>query len=132
MFSIDTRVRYQETDKGGRVYHSQYLVWLDMARTEYLRDRGLDYAQLEEEGYFLVVKKVTVDYLNSAVYDQLVTINIDSIQARGIRLDFFYTIRDNKNETDILKAFTQLVCVDRAGKPRKTPDKLREIIKLSV
>ena len=44
---VEMRVRYAETDQMGVVYHANYLVWCEIGRTEYLRDRGADYAALE-------------------------------------------------------------------------------------
>ena len=76
MFSIIERVRYKETDKGNRVYHANYLVWLDMARTEFLRSKGIDYARFETDGYFLVVRKASIEYFGSASFDDEIKIII--------------------------------------------------------
>ena len=54
---VDTfaRVNYSETDQMGVVYHARYAVWLDIARTEYLRQAGMSYRDLEAMGFFLAV-----------------------------------------------------------------------------
>ncbi|MDD5455980.1 MAG: thioesterase family protein [Candidatus Margulisbacteria bacterium] len=126
--SITTRVRYQETDKGNRVYHAQYLVWLDMARTEYLRSHGIDYARFEEEGYFLVVKKVEVDYHFPAQFDDLIDIVINRIERQKIRVDFYYDIVHNSSKKLLASAYTQLVCINKKGKPIKIPEKMISIL----
>ncbi len=72
--TIQTRVNYSETDQMGVVYHARYLVWMDMARTEYLRETGLTYRGLEERGWRLAVSDVRVRYRQPARYDDLVTI----------------------------------------------------------
>ncbi len=126
MFSNTIKVRYNETDKGGRVYHSNYLVWLDMTRTEFLRSLGISYAELEDEGIYIVVRKAEIEYFSSAEFDKEYIITIDSISLYKIKLDFYYTVKDNINETLIAKAFTKLVIINKIGKPIKIPDHLKE------
>ena len=54
-FVSELRVRYSETDKMGVVYHAEYLVWCEVGRTDYIRSRGLPYAELERRGTALAV-----------------------------------------------------------------------------
>ena len=54
-FETELRVRYQETDSMGVVYYGNYLVWFEVARTEYLRALKISYRQMEEKGIYLVV-----------------------------------------------------------------------------
>ncbi len=128
MFSITTRVRYQETDHGGRVYHANYLVWLDMCRTEYLRAKGIDYPAMEKRGTFLVVRKAELEYHGAAAYDDVVEVLIKRIERHKIRVDFYYDIVDNESRKLLISAFIQLVCVDVNGKPIKLPDQLNTVV----
>ncbi len=128
MFSIITRVRYQETDHGGRVYHANYLVWLDMCRTEYLRVKGIDYPEMEKMGMFLVVRKAELEYHGAAAYDDVVEVIIKRIERHKIRVDFYYDIVDNESRKLLISAFIQLVCVDVKGKPIKLPDPLNAVL----
>lgn len=128
MFAITTRVRYQETDHGGRVYHANYLVWLDMCRTEYLRAKGIDYPAMEKRGTFLVVRKAELEYMGSAGYDDVVEVMIKRIERHKIRVDFYYDIVDNESRKLLISAFIQLVCVDVNGKPIKLPDQLNTVL----
>lgn len=128
MFSITTRVRYQETDHGGRVYHANYLIWMDMCRTEYLRANGIDYPALEKKGNFLVVRKVELEYHAAASYDDVVEVIIKQIESHKIRVDFYYDIVDNETRKLLVSAFVQLVCVDVSGKPIKLPNQLNTVL----
>jgi len=65
-------VNYSETDQMGFVYHANYLIWMDMARTEHLRERGMSYKDLEEQGTFLTVTDVHVRYRQPARYDDMI------------------------------------------------------------
>src|SRR3989442_665343 len=70
--SITLRVNYSETDQMGVVYHANYLIWFDRARTELMRETGLTYKELEQQGVYLAVSEVNVRYRAAARYDDLV------------------------------------------------------------
>lgn len=72
--TISVRVRYQETDQMGVVYHANYLIHFELGRVEWLRSKGLDYAALEKSGVLLPVVNVTVNYQSPARYDQLIKV----------------------------------------------------------
>ena len=63
------RVRYVETDQMGVVHHSAYLAWMEVARTEYLRARGVPYRLLEEKGIRMPLLSVHAEYRVPARYD---------------------------------------------------------------
>lgn len=73
-------VRYAETDQMGVVYHANYLVWLEMGRTQLIKDLGFDYAGLEEKGFLSPVLDVSIQYKQSVRYGETVTVStwIDS------------------------------------------------------
>ena len=56
----------------GVVYHARHVVWLDIARTEYLREAGYSYRELEAEGLRLVVTDLKIRYARPARYDDLI------------------------------------------------------------
>ena len=68
------RVRYAETDRMGLLHHANYLVYFEQARTELLRQLGLTYKDLEDQGFLLVVTKVEIRYKSPARYDDVLTI----------------------------------------------------------
>jgi acyl-CoA thioester hydrolase len=126
LFSNKIKVRYQETDKGGRVYHSNYLVWLDITRTEFFNSIGICYAELEKKGIFFVVRKAEIEYFAPAEFDLDYNIFIDKIVLDKIKLDFYYSIKDNKNIKLIANAFIKLIVINEQGKPIKIPAHLKE------
>lgn len=67
-------VRYAETDMMGIVYHANYLPWFEIGRTQLLKEMGISYRKLEEEGYRLPVLQVAVKYLRPATYDDTITV----------------------------------------------------------
>lgn len=70
LFSETTlRVRYAETDQMGIVYHSNYLIWFEVGRTELFRNSGLPYTVFEEQGLSLAVVEASCRYRQPAKYD---------------------------------------------------------------
>ena len=90
--ALDLQVRYKETDKMGRVYHSNYFVWLDMARTEYLREAGISYKKMEEEGVYFVVAETNCKYKNSLGFDDKVLIETWIKEVKKATVEFEYKI----------------------------------------
>lgn len=87
-------VRYAETDAQGVVHHSNYLVWFEEARSDFLRQQGLPYSDLEKTGFFVVVTEVAVTYRAPAFYEDRITIETTLAKARGRLLEFVYRIHN--------------------------------------
>lgn len=68
------RVRYGETDKMGVVYHGNYALYFEIGRTEALRDIGITYRSLEENGVMMPVVNLNINYKRPAKYDNLLTV----------------------------------------------------------
>ena len=124
--SIQTRVNYSETDQMGVVYHARYLVWMDMARTEYLRETGLTYRELEERGWRLAVSDVRVRYRQPARYDDLVTIRC-WVRNVGSRLvEFGYAAERAASDTLLATGSTTLVSLDASHRVIRLPNDVTE------
>ena len=124
---VPLRVRYADTDRMGIVYYGTYPVYFEVARSEYMREKGLPYKNLEEMGYHLVVAGMEVKYLSPAVYDDLLLIrtSVSDVQSRGVT--FNYAIL--KDATNIVVGKTRHICVTADRKPRRLPPFLVEILK---
>jgi len=124
------RVRYQETDRMENVYHANYLVWFEMGRTEFMREQGISYRQMEEESYGLVVVEASASYHAPARYDDLVTVRTTLPAHNRAALKFEYAVHLGKDEDGPLLCggSTVLVFIDRARRPRRFPPHYLEII----
>ena len=69
-----TRVRYAETDQMGIVYYGNYAQYFEIGRVESIRQLGYSYKEMEEDGVMLPVVEMSIKFLRSAVYDDLLTI----------------------------------------------------------
>lgn len=86
-FSITSRVYWEDTDAGGVVYHASYVRFLERARTEWLRAAGYDQTTLRGvEGLLLVVRAMRLDFLAPARLDDLLTITVTPVGAKGAGL----------------------------------------------
>ena len=76
MYSSTTkiRVRYGETDAMGYVYYGNYPLYYEVGRTEMIRDLGLTYKKIEEDGILLPVTSLNIKYYKPALYDELLTV----------------------------------------------------------
>lgn len=106
------RVNYAETDQMGVVYHANYLVWLDVARTEHLRQRGMSYADLEARGYRLAVGEVSVRYLRAARFDDVVTVECRVADLASRRIIFRYVVRREADGERLAEAETAMLALD--------------------
>lgn len=88
-FRWPVRVYYEDTDNGGVVYHANYLKFMERARTEWLRSLGLEQDRLiSEQGIIFAVRSVQVDYLKSALFNQLLSVSAEIIETGKASLTF--------------------------------------------
>jgi acyl-CoA thioester hydrolase len=69
-------VRYKDTDQMGIMHHSNYIVIYEMARTEWLREMGLPYAEFERRGIMSPIVEVQSKYLYPAFYDEVLSVKV--------------------------------------------------------
>ena len=123
---LDVRVRYAETDQMGVVYHTNYLVWCEIGRTELLRAMtGMSYATLEAQGTALAVAELSVRYHGAARYDNLIRVRTTMTQCRSRSITFDYLITNAETGERLASARTVLISLDPSGKPVTLPDGLR-------
>lgn len=124
-FATEIRVRYQETDAMGVVYYANYLVWFEVARTEYLRSLGVVYADLEAKGYHLMVAAISCNYKSSARYDDIVRIEtwIEDMKISSLKFCYKLYVGDRLVSTgDSVHVFT-----NKSGRPVRMPAEIRSL-----
>ena len=112
----------------GVVYHTHYLVWCEIARTDYIRQFGASYAELERDGLLLAVAEANVRYAASARYDDLITVEATLERAQSRLLTFAYSIYRDEPQPRLLlaTATTKLIALTPEGAPRQLPHDLLE------
>ena len=122
------RVRYAETDQMGVVHHSAYLAWMEVARTEYLRARGIPYRSLEERGIRMPVLEVRASYKIPARYDEEVKLTARLAASSPVRFRFEYDMRRVPDGALLCTGCSEHVATDLAGRPRRIPKELLDLI----
>jgi acyl-CoA thioester hydrolase len=121
ILEVLVRVNYSEVDQMGVVYHARYLVWLDIARTEYLRQTGLSYRDLEAQGFRLVVAEVAIRYLRGAAYDDAIRVRCWVRDLASRRVTFGYTLVRVADGELLATATTAMFVLDASMRPTRLP-----------
>lgn len=130
IFSLDMRVFYEDTDAAGIVYHSNYLRFMERARSEWLWSLGFCFDELaEKEDIAFVVHHANIDWLYPArLKDQLTcTCTVSKMGRTSITFEQTVINRDNPDRV-YATAHIRVVCVTLAGKVTAVPDKLKELM----
>ena len=120
--STEVRVRYAETDQMGLVYYANYLVWFEVGRAEFCRQRGFAYRDFElENDAYLAVAEAQCRYRTPARYDDLLLIRtrVEEFRKRTIR--FVYEIVRKDPLTIVATGSTLHVVLDSQGRPKSFP-----------
>ena len=126
--AVNHRVNYSETDQMGFVYHANYLVWLDSARTEHLRERGVSYKELEAQGIYLAVTDVRVRYRQPARYDDVVRVRCWVRDLASRRVIFGYVVERADTGELLATAETSLIALDRRHTLSRIPEHVCELL----
>jgi acyl-CoA thioester hydrolase len=124
---VEFRVRYAETDQMGVVYHTNYLVWCEVGRTDFIRARGMSYAEMERSGVGLAVSELTARFHAAARYDDVVRVRTTLAEVRSRGITFDYLITDVATGRRLVTARTALVSIDSAGRPTALPASVRAL-----
>jgi acyl-CoA thioester hydrolase len=120
------RVRYAETDQMGVVYHANYLVWFEVGRVEFIRQLGLDYRSMEEDGALIAVAEATARYKAPARYDDELIVRTSLAGVRGPIVRFRYAVVRAADEMILCEGETVHFVVGRDMKRREMPAKYAE------
>lgn len=125
-FEFKVRVRYAETDQMAVVYHGNYAQYFEMGRVEWLRNLGLSYKWMEENGIMLPVVSLTMNYKKPARYDDLIRVKTIFKSQTSVKIEFDYEIFNEKDEL-LTTGTSMLVFVDmKTGRPTLPPEYVSE------
>lgn len=121
-FTMSLRSRYSETDKMGVVYHSRYLEYFEVIRTEFIRSAGLPYAEMERNGVMLPVARVDMRFKRPIRYDELMDGRLMIFDEPTVKLVTWYDIRPTAAAHPAVLGKVELVFVDMATRrPIRVP-----------
>ncbi|MEO1293104.1 MAG: tol-pal system-associated acyl-CoA thioesterase [Pseudomonadota bacterium] len=118
------RVYYEDTDLAGIVYYANYLRFIERARTEWLRDLGIDQSALKaESGLVFMVRRCSVEYVSPARMDDVLTVETTLGRLGGASLHLSQTVK--RAETVLADAAVVVACVTDRGTPTRLPERIR-------
>jgi acyl-CoA thioester hydrolase len=121
------RVRYAETDRMGVVYYANYFVWFEVGRTEWLRETGWTYRDMESDGVGLPVIEAHCDYRQPARYDDDVEIRTRATLLTPVRIRFDYEVVRAADAAPRAAGHTVHAALDPSGRPCRLPARVREM-----
>ncbi|MDE2217643.1 MAG: acyl-CoA thioesterase [Planctomycetota bacterium] len=125
---IKTRVRYQETDQMGVVYYANFFIYFEMGRTEYLRNLGLPYSELEKGQIYFPVTEAHCRFRLPAYYDDVLIVQTWVSELKHATVEFSYKVTREGDNSLIAEGSTRLACLNANRKPAPMPEKLRKLL----
>lgn len=115
------RARFAETDQMGIVHHSNYVVWCEAARVEWLRARGVSYREIEDDGVSLAVSEFAITYRKAVKFDDVVHIKTTVTELRSRRVAFSYELL-HEDGSVAAKATSVHIPTDASGRAIRLPE----------
>lgn len=111
VFSLPIRVYYEDTDTGGVVYHSNYLNFMERARTEWLRSLGFEQDELRRvHGVIFAVSAVSIDFQRPARFNELLAVTVEVRRRGAASLQIAQEVR--RGEEVLAGAEVRIACID--------------------
>lgn len=130
--TISLRPRYAETDQMGVIYHANYLIWMEMGRTELCKQRGFNYKDMEKDGVFLAVVEANCRYLFPARYDDPIIVATTLGQANKRFVRFDYEIRHEDTGKLLASGFTRHIFCNPRMQPASLPERYYSLFDIPV
>ncbi len=123
MTTVKVLVRFVETDQMGIVHHSNYAVWFELARVQWLKDRNMSYKEWEESGVSLAVSELYVQYRNAAKFDDEINVEVRLTKAKSRRSQFEYRLFRASDNSLIATGKTTHTPTNPQGQAIRLPEK---------
>lgn len=111
----------------GVVYYSNYFVWFEVGRTDLLRNEGWSYREMEREGFSLPVVDAHCEYKQPARYDDDIEVRTTGALLSPVRVRFDYEVVRLSDDLLLAAGHTVHAVLDGSGRPRKLPERIREL-----
>lgn len=125
MHRFPIRVYYEDTDMAGIVYHANYLRYIERARSDWVREIGIDQLAMKEAGVVFAVRRVEADYLQPARFDEALEVQTTLIQLTPARMVMRQQVR--RGDDMVFAADVTIACIGPGGKPTRVPAELRSM-----
>ncbi|TVP48025.1 MAG: tol-pal system-associated acyl-CoA thioesterase [Halomonas sp.] len=129
-YRLTLRVYMEDTDAGGIVYYVNYLKFMERARSEWLRQLGLDQQTLLDEGTQLVVYRLACHYAKPACLDDMLEVTAQVSEMGRCRMTFEQQVW--RNEELLCTATVEIACLGTERlRPKAWPASLKILTQAS-
>jgi acyl-CoA thioester hydrolase len=125
MHTHPVTVHYEDTDLSGFVYHANYLKFIERARSDWVRQRGIDQNALRAAGTVFAVHRIEADFLAPARLEDRLTVTTTPADRSPARLTLLQEVA--RAGQVLFRARVTLVAMSTEGRPRRLPDALKHI-----
>ena len=125
MHRFPVRVYYEDTDMAGIVYYANYLRYIERARSDWVRQIGIDQLAMKAEGVVFAVRRVEADYVAPARFDERLEVVTTMTQLTPARMVMRQDVQ--RDEEVIFSSSVTIVCIGPGGRPARLPAKLRQL-----
>jgi acyl-CoA thioester hydrolase len=125
---VRLRVRFYETDLMGIVHHGSYVGYLEVARVEWLRRRGVTYASWAQRGLHMAVVDLTLRYRVPARFDDELDVDVALGEWRAASIRFDYRVLRAADGVLLAEGSTRLACVDEKGALKRVHDEMADVL----
>ncbi len=120
------RVYYEDTDLAGIVYYANYLKFIERARSEWVRELGIDQVQMKTDGLVFAVRRVEADYLAPARYDDELIVETTMEPGSGVRMVVKQDVLRGKEV--LFSAIVTIICMTVEGSVARLPAAIRRSV----
>jgi acyl-CoA thioester hydrolase len=121
---IEERVRYSETDQMGVAHNKSYFEWFELGRTEFCRQKGISYKDIEALGYYLVVVEAWCKYRNPLRYDQVFVIRVLLREMTPKKVIFDYELLTKEDKKLVATGSTVHIVTNSQRQVRFLPEEI--------
>ncbi|WP_424939558.1 tol-pal system-associated acyl-CoA thioesterase [Aliiroseovarius sp. S253] len=126
MHQFPIRVYYEDTDMAGIVYYANYLRYIERARSDWVREIGIDQNAMRDEGLVFAVRRVEADYISPAKFDDELQVETSVEQVTAARLVLKQVVK--RDEQPLFQAVVTIVCIADSGAPARLPANIRLLV----
>lgn len=129
LFELPLRVYIEDTDAGGIVFHAKYLHYMERARTEWVRSRGVGLRAGLADNISYVVQRMSIHYKVPARLDDQLIVTAEPVEFGRVWMDFRQTVSRLDDRQLLAEADVRVACVALdSGRPRRLPDNMQQLL----
>ncbi len=123
MHRFPIRVYYEDTDMAGIVYYANYLRYIERARSDWVREIGIDQLAMKAQGVVFAVRRIEADYIQPARFDDALDVHTALVKLTPARMIMAQKVL--RGDDVLFTADVTIACIGAGGKPVRLPAELR-------